>query len=169
MTLTRDDVIDLLTAAASVDLRKLGEADITGWSAILRPDLDRDLAFEALRVHYATSPERVMPAHINTRAVEIRRDRADREERVAREARQVRNDARHGLHHADGGLALNADGPPVPGAYQVNDAFDRRCPKCDAEPLEPCTNLANGQPRRIPCPPRLRAMGEAEKNMPGRV
>lgn len=156
MTLTRNDVIDLLTAAASVDLRKLGEADIAGWSAMLRPDLDRELAFEALRVHYATSPERVMPAHINARAIEIRRDRADREERMAREAREARNDARHGLQHAaGGGLALNADGPPVPGAYQVNEAFKRRCPKCDAEPMEPCTNRVNGQPRRIPCPPRL--------------
>ncbi|MBM4707167.1 hypothetical protein GS455_26885 [Rhodococcus hoagii] len=79
MTLTRDDVIDVLTAAASVDLRKIGDADVAGWSATLRADLDRDLALEALRVHYATSAERLMPAHINKLAVQIRRDRAERE------------------------------------------------------------------------------------------
>lgn len=162
MTLTRNDVIDLLTAAASVDLRKLGEADVTGWSAMLRSDLDRDLAFEALRVHYATSPERVMPAHINARAIEIRKDRADREERLERELRADRNDARHGLDQvSSSGLALNADGPPVPGAYQVNDAVERECPHCHAEPYEPCTNPVNGSARRIPCPPRLRRLDAA--------
>ncbi|MBM4575779.1 hypothetical protein GS415_06715 [Rhodococcus hoagii] len=103
MTLTRDDVIDVLTAAASVDLRKIGDADVEGWSATLRADLDRDLALEALRVHYATSAERLMPAHINKLAVQIRRDRAEREkaaEIITRPDRQL------------GGLPINADGDP---------------------------------------------------------
>lgn len=158
MTLTRNDVIDLLTAAASVDLRKLGEADVTGWSAMLRSDLDRDLAFEALRVHYATSPERVMPAHINARAIEIRKDRADREERLERELRADRNDARHGLEPVGGGpLALNADGPPVPGAYEVGGAVDRECPACGAVSMEPCVNRASGRPMRMPCLARMKS------------
>ncbi|WP_217451204.1 hypothetical protein, partial [Prescottella equi] len=87
MTLNRDDIVDLLTAASSVDLRKVGEADVAGWAATLRPDLDRDSAFEALRVHYATSSERLMPAHINRIAVQLRRDRAERESAAERELR----------------------------------------------------------------------------------
>lgn len=157
MSLTRDDVIDLLTAAASVDLRKLGEADITGWGAMLRPDLDRDIAFEALRIHYATSADRVMPAHINAKAIEIRKDRADREERLEREARHDRNDERHGLAPTSSNpLSLNAEGPPVPGAYEINGAIDRHCPECHAEPMEPCTNRVSRNAMRMPHMSRMK-------------
>ncbi|MBX4168073.1 hypothetical protein K3M35_05250 [Rhodococcus sp. DMU2021] len=159
MTLTRNDIVDLLSAAATVDLRKVGEADVTGWSAMIRQDLDRELAFEALRIHYATSSDRIMPAHINQIAIQIRKDRAEREDRLEREQRAALNDQRHGLEPVGAGspIALNADGPPVPGAYEINGAIDRDCPTCEAEPMEPCTNPINGQARRMPCPSRMKA------------
>ncbi|NKU94064.1 hypothetical protein [Prescottella equi] len=150
MTLTRDDVIDVLTAAASVDLRKIGDADVAGWSATLRADLDRDLALEALRVHYATSAERLMPAHINKLAVQIRRDRAEREkaaEIITRPDRQL------------GGLPINADGDPVWTAYEVNDAIGRECPTCKQPPDHACINLATDTARKIPCQSRLKVQG----------
>ncbi|QRE81857.1 hypothetical protein F1734_17475 [Rhodococcus ruber] len=156
MTLTRDDVIDVLTACASIDQRKVGATDITAWWTTLRPDLDLQLALDAVRVHYATSTDRALPGHINQLAVQIRKDRAEREDHEQREARQLANDQRHGIEVAQAGLAINAEGPPVPGAYQINDAVNRDCPKCKAEPYEPCTNPINGQPRRIPCPARLK-------------
>lgn len=148
MTITRDDVIDLLTAAASVDLRKIGEADVTGWAATLRQDLDRDLAIEALRMHYATSTERLMPAHINRLAIQIRRDRAEREkatEAITRPDRQL------------GGLQIAADGDPVWAAYDVNDAISRHCPTCEQPPDHACINLATNSARKIPCLKRLRS------------
>ncbi|KDE14234.1 hypothetical protein [Rhodococcus aetherivorans] len=162
MTLTRDDVIDILTAIAAYDRRTIGEGDIAAWGAALRPDLDRQLAIEAVRIHNATSEDWIKPVHVNKLAVDIRKDRADREDREAREARQLDNDTRHGLViDQDGtalnaGLSINADGPPVPGAYQVNDAVERDCPTCKAEPYEPCTNRINGNSRRMPCTARLK-------------
>ena len=157
MSLTRDDVIDVLTAIAAFDRRTVGDGDITAWGAALRSDLDLQLALDAVQIHNATSEDWIKPVHVNKLAVQIRKDRAEREDREARERRQDRNDQRHGLEAAPGSpLALNADGPPVPGAYQVNDAVERDCPTCHAEPYEPCTNPVNGRPRRLPCLPRLR-------------
>lgn len=152
MTMTRDDVIDVLTAAASVDLRKIGDADVAGWSATLRQDLDRDLALEALRVHYATSSERLMPAHINKLAVQIRRDRAEREkaaEITTRPDRQL------------GGLPINADGDPVWAAYETNGAIDVECPTCKQPADHACINLATDTARKIPCLSRSKAGRDA--------
>ncbi|NKU37730.1 hypothetical protein GS887_27790 [Rhodococcus hoagii] len=140
MTLTRDDVIDVLTAAASVDLRKIGDADVAGWSATLRADLDRDLALEALRVHYATSAERLMPAHINKLAVQIRRDRAEREkaaEIITRPDRQL------------GGLPINADGDPVWTAYEVNDAIDANARRASSRPTMRASTSQRTRPARF--------------------
>ncbi|EHK86401.1 hypothetical protein [Rhodococcus pyridinivorans] len=152
MTLTRNDVIDLLSAASSVDLRKVGEADVTGWGAMLRQDLDRDLAFEALRQHYATSSERIMPAHINTIAVSIRRDRAERER-----AAEVSAAARALPDAQLAGLPIGgADGNPVWAAYEVNDAISRECPTCKQPPECACVNPINDSARKIPCHARTR-------------
>lgn len=158
MTLTRDDVIDVLTACASVDLRKVGDSDTDGWYATLRKDLDRNLALEAVRIHYATSTERIMPGHVNTIALQLRRDRAQREPAEDRELRQLQHDLKHGLAQADPQIGLpirGVDGPPVPGAYEVNNAVDRGCPTCGAEPMTPCINRITGSPRKMPCIRRM--------------
>lgn len=159
MTLTRDDVIDVLTACSSVDLRKIGASDVEAWGSTLRRDLNRDLAIEAVRIHYATSPERIMPAHVNTLAVQIRRDRAERENAEERRQREELRDRKLGLTQGDP-QAMNlpiggVDGPPVPGAYETNGAIDKACPKCKAEPMSPCVNIHNGSERRMPCIQRM--------------
>lgn len=159
MTLTRDDVIDVLTACSSVDLRKVGASDVDAWGSTLRRDLDRDLAIEAVRIHYATSAERIMPAHVNAVAVQIRKDRADREDADARRRREDDRDRK--LHLvADpqmGNLPIGGiDGEPVPGAYEVNEAVDRPCPTCKAEPMNPCVNVVSGLERKMPCLGRLK-------------
>ncbi|MHD0300863.1 hypothetical protein RCF19_33775 [Rhodococcus qingshengii] len=166
MTLTRDDVIDVLTACSSVDLRKVGKSDVDSWCSTLRRDLDRSLALEAVRIHYVTSPDRIMPAHVNNLALQIRKDRAEREPAVDRELRQLQHDVKHGLVQGDaqlGGLPIGgADGKPVPGAYAVNNAIEHVCPLCGADEYQACTNNVSGVGRKMPCLPRLKI--EAEPN-----
>lgn len=160
MTLTRNDVIDVLTACSSVDLRKVGDTDVDGWTATLRSDLDRNLALEAVRIHYVTSTERIMPGHVNKLALQLRRDRAEREPAADRELRQLQHDMKHGLASGDaqfGNLPIgSADGEPVPGAYSVNNAIEHVCPMCGADEYQACMNKVSGSARKIPCLPRLR-------------
>lgn len=162
MTLTRDDVIDVLTAIAAFDRRTIGEGDITAWGAALRPDLDRQLALDAVRIHNATSGDWIKPVHVNTLAVQIRKDRADRENRESREAREDRNDVRHGITPPDtqlGGLPIGgADGDPLWDAYDINAAIDRDCPTCDQPRGCACVNPVNDSARKIPCLARLKAV-----------
>lgn len=150
MTLSRDDVIDVLTACAALDHRRIGESDIDAWSATLRPDLTRPLCLAAVAAHYMASTDRAMPAHINTLAVGIRRDRAEREK-----AAEVHQAAIAPPNPALGGLPIPTAGTPVHGAYRVNDAITRACPRCNAEPNRPCVTDSAGRESTIPCLQRL--------------
>ena len=162
--MNRDEVVDVLTAAATIDHRTVGEADVAGWYATLRPDIDRQLGIDAVRIHYAGTREWIMPADVNNLATQIRKDRAERESREEREARQDANDYRHGLTAAPnpalGGLPIPTDGHPVWAAYDVNGAIDRPCPRCGAEPREACRNPITERDSKIPCLVRL--TGKAE-------
>jgi hypothetical protein len=73
-----DDVIDLLTMAAAIDQRTVGEADVTAWLAIAHEcDWTPATARRALVEHYANHAERLMPAHI-TRRIAAQRERIRR-------------------------------------------------------------------------------------------
>lgn len=146
MTLTRDDVVDILTACAGGDRRKVGETDVSFWFATLRPDLDRQLCLEAVRSHYMNSTEWAMPGHINTLAVQIRRDRAEREK-----ADEIHNLAITGPNPAAGGMPIPTDGKPVWAAYDVNGAITRTCDRCKAAPNEACWNPVTKQATKIAC------------------
>lgn len=150
MTLTRDDVVDILSACAGGDHRKVGETDVSFWFATLRPDLDRQLALDAVRIHYAGSTERAMPAHINNLAVQIRRDRAEREK-----AQEIHQASISAPNPAIGGLPIPTDGRPVWAAYRVNDAITRACDRCKARPQEACLNPVTRQETKIPCLVRM--------------
>lgn len=160
MTMTKSDTLDVLTAIAAYDLRTVGESDVTAWHLAIN-DLPKDLALEAVVIHHKTSTERIKPANVIGIAKSIRRDRSEREDAEARDARAAAHDRRHGLKVVQGDPQLGnlpiggADGPPVPGAYMVNNAFERTCPTCNAEELEPCTNPHTGNARRIPCLRRM--------------
>lgn len=151
------ETADILTAIAAYDLRTIGEADVHAWHAAIG-ELPKPLALEAVVVHHKTSAERCKPAHVIGIAKTIRRERAEREDAQHREARQHHHDRRHGLTGPDyqlGGLPIAADGEPVPGAYEVNNAIDRPCVTCGATPMNPCTNRTTGKDRKMPCLTRL--------------
>lgn len=144
--MNRNEIADVLTACAALDQRKVGDSDVSAWYATIRPDIDRQLALDAVRIHYATSTDRAMPGHINNLAVQIRRDRAEREK-----ADEIHNLAITGPNPAAGYLPIPTDGKPVWAAYEVNGAIDRACPRCHAKPREACMNPITRQETKIAC------------------
>lgn len=68
------EVGKLLTLMAAYDQRKVGEADVMAWSEIVGK-FDFEDAKAAVLAHYATTADRIMPAHI---AVFVKNREADR-------------------------------------------------------------------------------------------
>lgn len=75
--MTPEEIIDLLTLAAAVDGREVGQADVAAWHMIIG-DLDFADARQALVEHYQDSRFKVMPADIRQRVKAVRRARLDR-------------------------------------------------------------------------------------------
>lgn len=61
--MTLAEAADLLSIAAAVDKRTLGESDVRAWQMVL-DDIPLDAAKEALRAHYRETTKHVMPADI---------------------------------------------------------------------------------------------------------
>lgn len=57
------ETAEVLTKIAAYDRRKLGDADVTAWHAVIGM-LDRDDAMEAVERWYAEETEWMMPAHL---------------------------------------------------------------------------------------------------------
>lgn len=76
--MTPDDVVDVLSKCAAYDQRTVGSVDVMAWHEILaRTELPD--ALDAVRMHYADSPNRAMPADIRKLALGIRDARQARE------------------------------------------------------------------------------------------
>lgn len=61
--MTLAETADLLSIAAAVDYRTIGEADVRAWHMTLT-DIDYAAALTALTTHYRETTRRVMPADI---------------------------------------------------------------------------------------------------------
>jgi hypothetical protein len=61
--MTLAETADLLSLAAAIDSRTIGEADVRAWQMTL-DDIPFTDAVNALRSHYRESTKRVMPADI---------------------------------------------------------------------------------------------------------
>lgn len=72
--MTPAEVIDLLTVAAAYDRRTVGEADVEAWSdAATREKWTFAEAQEAVKSHYASSAQFLMPGHVTERISRGRR------------------------------------------------------------------------------------------------
>lgn len=69
--MTTDEVRELLSVAAGYDSRTVGESDVDAWVLALRdlriPNLALGECVDAVIMHYQTSTDRIMPAHILNR------------------------------------------------------------------------------------------------------
>jgi hypothetical protein len=61
--MTLAETADLLSIAAAIDKRTLGESDVRAWQMVLN-DIDFEAARGALRDHYRQTTKHVMPADI---------------------------------------------------------------------------------------------------------
>lgn len=69
--MTDEEVIDLLTTAATFDRRTVGDADVIAWRAAVG-DLDFPDAQMAVIQHYTDNTDWLMPAHVRTRVKALR-------------------------------------------------------------------------------------------------
>lgn len=84
--MNRNQIIDLLTAAAAYDRRTIGQGDIAAWSeAARRAGWTFDKALNALHEHYARSSQWLMPGHITEQIRVASRQPAAAEEVLALE------------------------------------------------------------------------------------
>src|SRR5690606_19980203 len=139
---------------------RIGDGDsarLAAWAESLEPyGFTAPQLLHAVAMLYNTERAPViMPGDMIKHARQLRPEAAERDE-----AAEVRAALESGMPATppalEQGLGINADGPPVPGAYEVHGAIDRDCPHCHAEPMEPCTNPINGNARRMPCLPRMK-------------
>lgn len=65
--MTLAETADLLSIAAAIDKRTLGESDVRAWQMVL-DDVPFAAARDALRSHYRETTKHVMPADIIRRA-----------------------------------------------------------------------------------------------------
>jgi hypothetical protein len=88
--MTRDQVVDLLTAISAYDNRKPNPAAVLAWGKAA--ELGRwtlPEALEAVHGHFSEDPAYLMPAHVTARVKAARQDRALRDEALAIEAGPV--------------------------------------------------------------------------------
>jgi hypothetical protein len=132
--MTRDDVIDVLTAVAAADRRTVGHSDVDVWQAVIG-DLPRDFALRAVRDHLREQPGVWLePGHVYQRSRLMMREELEHEPDAFREARQAALEAK---------AAADDDSPPP---YVGEIKFNRPtcnwmavpCPHCHAAPRKHC-------------------------------
>lgn len=144
--MTRNDVVDLLSAITAYDNRNATAETVMAWTK--SAELGRwtlPEALDAVHEHFATSTEFLMPAHVTTRVKASRADAALREPLVHPDPigqKRVQE------------LISNAFAAITPpGTEEANaerrSALARACPYCSARPGEPCTRSGHGGPVRL--------------------
>lgn len=85
--MTRDEIVDLLSAITAYDNRNPNQAAVLAWGKAA--ELGRwtfPEALDAVHAHYAENPAFLMPAHVTERIRAVRQDRAMREQHAQLEA-----------------------------------------------------------------------------------
>lgn len=155
--MTPDEIINLLTAAAAFDRRKVGEADVRAWAdAAGRGRWTYDEALEAVKAHYADSTAWLMPGHV-TEAIRARRTQPAPAAALPAPDRPPADPV-----HVRAALADIAE--KLGWERAVGDTGMRvRCPHCGVSVGSRCVNPQTGKPlTQSPChPARAAAAQEA--------
>ncbi|PVA66194.1 hypothetical protein [Mycobacteroides abscessus] len=171
--MTRDEVIDVLTAVVAADRRTVGKADVDVWQAVIG-DLPAAMAIEAVRDHLRERPDVwLQPGHIYERVKAKRRDQLARESAEDRRAREDHRDAALAARNRERlGELVEAVGKPLrqfirpsAGSGPARPEMAIACPwvSCRAKPGRPCVNH-DGKPLKDGAfhPSRTEAVPHAE-------
>lgn len=152
--ITIADTTTVLARAAVFDQRlaRPSHAVVGGWSdEFNKHDLQLPDLLAGVSAYYEIGRDRVIqPGDVIRAARDLRQRRALIENTANARALPPGQPPR-----LEAGHSLNADGPPVAAAYQVNDALDRRCSRCNAQPGHWCTSPTK-RDQKIPHLARLR-------------
>lgn len=174
MTLTREQVVDLLSVAAAYDSRKPNPDTVLAWTeAAGRGRWDYQGALTAIHEHYAESAEWIMPAHITTRLKAVRQQPphlpTQRDplavEGYDRPRRQLPAQRQADPAHV---RSVMADLAREMGWEQrdrpLHEQLSVRCPHCHATPGQKCTRPTRGGRVELdaPHPARIEAAEEAQ-------
>ena len=146
MTMSTDDVVDLLSAITAYDNRNASTANVLAWAKAA--ELGRwtlPEALDAVHAHFVESTDFLMPAHITTRVKATRQDRALREQQAELEAAPVDPAAAARIQRIVGELAQSMG--------WSDDRQDRKgfalrvaCPHCGAPVGARCSQPSSGKP-----------------------
>lgn len=137
------DVFDLLTLMAAYDGRTVGKSDVRTWAdAAERGSWTVEQAAEAVKAHYAESPEWIKPGHVTQR---IRRERSQPSRSKA--LPQAPADPEHARRVIDwiaNRLAANRERHPS----EHRDALRVDCPECGVQAGSACVQtITHMRPR----------------------
>ena len=129
--MTEDEVIDLLTYAASFDRRTVGDADVDAWLPVVA-DLSFTDAHEAVARHYGRdSTDWLMPKHVRDGVKAIRAERIARSV-IPAPPPELADDPRAYQRALQEGIKQAADGHGIPATGQppaiVGDSPRRQIP-----------------------------------------
>lgn len=112
--MTKTETAQLLTLIAAFDRRTIGETDVEAWHLILA-DLDANDCADAVKAHFATSREWLMPADVRNAAVTAARRREGQRRRELLE-REIAAENPPALETRERPLAALLAGTPIKSA-----------------------------------------------------
>lgn len=146
MTMTKNEVIDLLSLISAYDKRTAGQAEIHAFGdAAARGRWSFDEAAEAVKGHYAEETAWLMPAHI-TKRIKVWRSAPPRPHDLP-QIGSKRADPEH-IQRVVGWLAnwMRADREARPDDHRAVTQTVA-CPFCGAEPGTRCGQTTLGRPK----------------------
>lgn len=146
--MTRNEIVDLLSAITAYDNRNPNEAAVLAWGKAA--ELGRwtfPEALDAVHAHYAEDPAFLMPAHVTERVRAARQDRAMRQELAELEASPADPAAAERIAAIVADVANNLGwdrDQRQPGSAMLRV----RCPHCQAAAGVRCVSTASGKTLR---------------------
>jgi hypothetical protein len=164
--MTRDEIVDLLTAIAAYDKRKPDPTAVLAWGeAASRGRWTLPEALEAVHSHFSESTEYLMPGHITQRVRDARRDRQMRDAVRAIEPPPPRPEIAARVDAAAQHLADRL-GWKERETRARDHALTVGCPHCRALPGERCVQPRTRRPlTKSPCHPACAAAAQQQQGV----